>query len=64
MQDYSLIAIKHKSSITRNVKIIYNMNNDNLINLLDVFEKDKKTHIIYEFMNVLFKIVNDVRSKQ
>ena len=40
------------------------MNNDNLINLLDIFEKNEKTHIVYELMNVSFKVVNDVRSKQ
>ena len=63
-QDHSLIAIKHRLNITRNVKIIYNTNNDNLINLLNVFEKNEETYVIYEFMNVSFKVVNDVRSKQ
>ena len=44
----------------RNVKILYNTNSDSLINLLNVFDKDEETHVIYEFINVLFKVVNDV----
>ena len=59
-QDHFLIAIKHRSSITRNVKIIYNTDSDNLINLLDVFEKGEEIHVVYELMNVSFKVVNDV----
>ena len=63
-QDHSLVAIKHRPSITRNVKTIYNTDSDNLVNLLDVFEKGEETHVVYELMDVSLRVVNGVRSGQ